>query len=95
MAPRALFGAHFPIRYDVPFVANLSGASGSNGFDGLDGLAGSDGRAGSGGAAGTIAVSVDPPAQPFESILVLANHSGSGQQGPAPTITVESVAPLW
>jgi hypothetical protein len=66
-----------------------------NGFSGLDGLAGSDGRPGSDGAAGTIAVSVDPAAQPFKSILVLSNHSGSGQQGPAPTFTVESVAPLW
>jgi hypothetical protein len=78
--------------------AGHGGAGGSgnpNGFSGLDGLAGSDGRPGSGGAAGTIAVSIDPSAQAFKSILVLSNRSGSGQQGPAPTFTIEPVAPLW
>jgi hypothetical protein len=78
--------------------AGRGGAGGSgnpSGFNGLDGLAGSDGRPGSDGAAGTIAVSIDPAAQPFKSILVLSNHGGAGRQGPAPTFTVESVAPLW
>ena len=73
-----------------------AGGSGSpSGFNGLDGRAGSDGRPGSSGAAGTIEVSVDPAAQPLLSILILSNHSGSGQQGPAPTFTVESLTPLW
>jgi hypothetical protein len=56
---------------------------------------GSDGRAGNPGAPGTITVSVDPTAQPYEDLLVLSNHSGSGRAGPAPTIAIEPVAPLW
>jgi hypothetical protein len=75
------------------------GGSGGSGFppgmSGLDGHAGSDGRSGSGGAAGTIAISVDPAAQPFLKCISWSNHSGDGAAGPSPTITVEPVAPLW
>jgi len=42
-----------PVRYDIPFVANYSGADGASGFNGIDGL---DGISGADGAAG----SVDP-----------------------------------
>lgn len=42
-----------PVRYDIPFVANYSGADGAKGFDGFDGL---DGSSGADGAMG----SVDP-----------------------------------
>lgn len=66
-----------------------------SGFNGLDGRPGSDGRAGNPGAAGTITVSVDPTAQPYEHLLVLSNHSGSGRPGPAPTFVIEPVSPLW
>src|ERR1700722_8204603 len=78
--------------------AGRGGAGGlgnPNGFAGTDGFAGSDGRRGNGGAAGTIAVSVDPAAQPFQGILSLSNHSGSGQKGPAPALVIEPVLPLW
>lgn len=47
--PDVVTDLHIAIRYDVPFVANFSGAAGSNGFDGTngsDGLAGSDGTPG-------------------------------------------------
>ncbi len=66
-----------------------SGASGMNGSDGRDG---SDGAA---GAAGTIRVTVDPLAQSFLEQVHLMNRSGAGRPGPAPTISVEPVAPLW
>jgi len=36
-----------PIRHDVPFVANFSGAPGSDGMSGMDGTAGSSGSMGS------------------------------------------------
>jgi hypothetical protein len=73
-----------------------SGGSGNpNGFSGVDGFAGADGLRGNGGAAGTIAVSVDPAAQPFEGVLILSNRSGSGQQGPSPAFTITPVSPLW
>ncbi len=73
-----------------------SGGSGNpSGLSGLDGRPGFDGRAGDPGAAGTITVSVDPTAQPYEHLLVLSNHSGSGQAGPAPAIVIEPVPPLW
>jgi hypothetical protein len=39
-----------PVRYDIPFVADFSGASGSDGFDGTDGLDGFDGQGGTPGA---------------------------------------------
>jgi len=42
-----------PVRYDIPFIANYSGADGARGFDGLPGL---DGSSGTDGAMG----SVDP-----------------------------------
>jgi hypothetical protein len=71
------------------------GLGNPSGFNGLDGRPGSDGRAGNPGAAGTITVSVDPTAQPYEHLLVLSNHSGSGQPGPAPTFVIEPVSPLW
>jgi hypothetical protein len=35
-----------PVRYDIPFVANFSGADGANGINGIDGLDGSQGSAG-------------------------------------------------
>ncbi len=73
----------------------LGGSGSPSGFNGLDGLPGSDGLAGAPGAAGTITVSVDPTAQPYEHLLVLSNHSGSGRPGPAPTIVIEPVPPLW
>ena len=74
------------------------GGSGGNGFppgfSGLDGRPGSDGRAGDEGAAGTITLSVDPAAQPFLKAITWSN-SGVRGAGPAPTITVEPVPPLW
>jgi hypothetical protein len=73
----------------------LGGFGNPSGFNGLDGRPGFDGRAGSPGAPGTITVSIDPTAQPYEHLLVLSNHSGSGQAGPAPTIVIEPVPPLW
>jgi hypothetical protein len=73
-----------------------TGGSGNpNGSSGLDGRSGFGGLAGRPGAAGTITVSVDPAAQPYEQLLVLSNHSGSGQAGRAPTIVSEPVPPLW
>ena len=66
-----------------------------SGMTGMDGLAGSNGHPGRDGAAGTISVSVDPSAQPFMRILKLSNHSGAGRPGPAPTVVVEPVPPLW
>jgi hypothetical protein len=73
-----------------------SGGSGfPSGFNGLDGHQGWDGHAGADGAAGTITVSVDPAVQPFMNCVSWSNHSGGGAPGPAPRITVESVAALW
>lgn len=73
-----------------------TGGSGSPpGFPGLDGHPGLAGHPGSGGAAGTIAISVDPAAQPFLKCITWSNRSGDGRPGPAPAITVEPVAPLW
>jgi hypothetical protein len=40
-----------PVRYDIPFIANYSGAGGVTGFDGLAGL---DGSSGADGAMGTV-----------------------------------------
>ncbi len=75
------------------------GGAGGDGFPpgmkGFDGLAGSDGHPGAGGAAGTIAISVDPAAQPFLSCITWSNRSGDGLAGPAPRISVEPIAPLW
>jgi hypothetical protein len=73
----------------------LGGSGNPSGFSGLDGRPGSDGLAGSPGAPGTITVSVDPTAQPYEHVLVLSDHSGSGRTGPAPTFVIEPVPPLW
>jgi hypothetical protein len=73
-----------------------SGGSGTpSGLSGQDGRPGSDGQAGQPGAAGTITVSVDPTAEPYEHLLNPSNRSGSGQAGPAPTIVIEPVPPLW
>ncbi len=76
-----------------------SGGSGGVGIppgsNGLDGRPGSDGHPGSDGAPGTIALSVDPAAQPFMKNITWSNRGGNGSHGPAPTITVESVPPLW
>lgn len=74
------------------------GAGGSGvppGMDGVDGTAGTDGRPGFPGAAGTIAISVDPAAQPFLKCITWSNKGGDGSAGPAPTITVQPIAPLW
>ena len=49
--PDVVADLDIPIRYDVPFVANFSGADGAAGMDGMDGL---DGSAGSDGTPGTI-----------------------------------------
>jgi hypothetical protein len=65
-----------------------------SGFSGLDGRSGSDGRDGSPGRGGTITMSVDPAAQAFLSCITWSN-SGAGGRGPAPTIKVEPVPPLW
>jgi hypothetical protein len=76
-----------------------SGGAGGNGnppgTNGLDGHAGWDGRPGADGAAGTIAISVDPAAQPFMSCITWINHSGGGRAGPPATINLEPVGPLW
>jgi hypothetical protein len=66
-----------------------SGASGANG---MDGRRGSDGG---GGAAGSIAIVVDPRAQAFLDRIRLSNRSGDGAPGPAPSVSVQAVAPLW
>jgi hypothetical protein len=75
------------------------GGSGGQGFppgtSGLDGRSGWDGRPGNGGAGGTIAVSIDPAAQPYLACITWSNRSGDGAPGPAPAITVEPVAALW
>lgn len=65
------------------------------GFTGSDGRPGFDGRSGFGGAAGTIAISVDPAAQPFLKCISWSNRDGDGRPGSSPTITVEPIAPLW
>lgn len=73
-----------------------SGGSGNPpGLSGQDGQSGWDGQPGDGGAAGTIAVSVDPAAQPFMSCLTWTNLSGSGRAGPPAAVTIEPVGPLW
>jgi len=66
-----------------------------SGFSGLDGRPGSDGHPGSDGAPGTITISVDPAAQPFLKAITWSNRGGGGRTGPAPTIAVEPVPPLW
>jgi hypothetical protein len=71
------------------------GAGFPPGFSGNDGHPGFDGRHGTGGAAGTIAITVDPAAEPFLKCITWSNHSGDGRPGPAPTITVAPIAPLW
>lgn len=75
------------------------GGSGGNGFppgsSGIDGQPGFDGRPGAEGAAGTIEITVDPAAQSFLKCITWSNQSGDGRPGPAPTISVEPVAPLW
>jgi hypothetical protein len=75
------------------------GGAGGNGFppgsSGIDGQPGFDGRPGAPGAAGTIEITVDPAAQPFLKCITWSNQSGDGRPGPAPTISVEPVAPLW
>jgi hypothetical protein len=75
------------------------GGSGGSGFppgsNGFDGRRGFDGQSGRGGAAGTIALSVDPAAQPYLSCINWSNRSGGGAAGPAPKITVEPVPALW
>ena len=75
------------------------GGRGGSGFppglDGHDGLPGQDGHAGSGGASGSIAISVDPAAEPFMKCISWSNHGGNGRPGPAPEIAVEPVAVLW
>ena len=65
------------------------------GFAGSDGQPGLDGRPGFGGAAGTIAISVDPAAQPFLRCITWSNMGGDGHLGPLPTVTVQPVPPLW
>ncbi len=73
-----------------------SGGSGSPpGTSGLDGMSGSDGRPGRAGAAGTIAVTLDPAAQPYLNVLRLTNHDGNGRAGTPAAIEVAPVAPLW
>jgi hypothetical protein len=75
------------------------GGAGGDGFppgtNGLDGNPGADGHPGAPGAAGTLAISVDPAAQPFLRCITWSNRSGDGRPGPAPSIHVEPVAPLW
>jgi hypothetical protein len=75
------------------------GGSGGSGFppgsNGLDGRRGFDGQSGTDGAAGTIALSVDPAAQPYLSCINWSNRSGGASAGPAPKITVEPVPALW
>lgn len=73
-----------------------SGGDGSPpGNSGLDGQAGSDGLAGAPGRAGAITLSVDPAAQAYLSCITTSNRNGDGIAGPAPTLNVEPVAPLW
>jgi hypothetical protein len=61
--------------------------SGSNGRDGSDGRNGWDGSAGKGGS---IAVTYDPQAKPFLSVIHISNRNG-----PTPVFREEVVAPLW
>ena len=49
--PDVIAELDIPVRYDIAFVANYSGAAGANG---LDGIAGLDGSSGADGALGTI-----------------------------------------
>jgi hypothetical protein len=73
-----------------------SGGAGSPaGFSGSDGRRGFDGHAGQGGPAGTIAIAVDPAAQPYLKLLTWSNRSGDGVPGPSPDITIEPLASLW
>jgi len=44
--PEVVTEIDVPVRYDVPFIADFSGASGSAGLDGTDGLDGLDGQDG-------------------------------------------------
>jgi hypothetical protein len=75
------------------------GGSGGSGFpaglSGLDGRSGFDGHQGAAGAAGTIAMEVDPRAQPFLDRIQLSNHSGSGRPGAPPEVHIGTVAALW
>jgi hypothetical protein len=72
------------------------GGNGSpSGFDGHDGLPGRDGHPGRDGAAGTIAMSVDPAAEPFLSCISWSNHNGGVGSGSPPKINVGPVAALW
>jgi hypothetical protein len=47
------------------------------------------------GAAGTIAITVDPAAQPYLKALTCSNRSGNGVPGPQPTITTAQLTSLW
>lgn len=44
--PEVVTEMNVPVRYDIPYVADFSGASGSDGFSGTDGLDGLDGQDG-------------------------------------------------
>jgi len=57
-----------PVRYDIPFVADFSGASGSDGFNGMDGLDGLDGQDGT-------------PAMPDPTTGALGNPGPGGNGG--------------
>lgn len=75
------------------------GGKGGSGFppglDGHDGLPGQNGHDGGDGAAGTVAISVEPAAEPFMKCISWSNRGGNGRPGPPPKITVEPVAALW
>jgi hypothetical protein len=71
------------------------GAGSPNGLAGNDGIPGSNGFDGLAGAAGTIAITVDPAAQPYLKALTWSNRSGNGVPGPQPTITTAPLTSLW
>lgn len=73
-----------------------AGGSGSPaGMSGTDARAGADGRSGPGGRADTIAVSIDPIAEPYTGRQLLTNRSGNGIAGPDSRIVLKAVPPLW
>jgi hypothetical protein len=77
--PEVVTEIDVPVRYDMPFVADFSGARGSDGFDGTDG---SDGSSGQDGTPATIDPTTGVPGNPGPGGNGGAGgNGGNGQDG--------------